>query len=293
MGTVKGLYVRDPATTIWYKLSGQPYDQLQIDSLLVLIPAPNTLYLNSVNGVFRYNLSTTPPGPTRTPTPTPPVAGSPTATVTPTFTPTSTPIPMATPVGWPTPHLLTTMTFAAQSRPVGLTVSADGTELYVALHGEDHSGRTVAVVGMGPWQVTKVITVAQSAAGPNQVARLPNGKLVVSNRQTANASVVDVGQGTTAATIPANLLPNGVAVAGNYGYIANFGNDTVTVFDPATYAVIRTLYNVGHQPSLFAADPTGSDVFLSAYGSDEVIHLRDGNVVGRWQDGEGPLRSGL
>ncbi|MBP7962637.1 MAG: PD40 domain-containing protein [Caldilineaceae bacterium] len=213
---------------------------------------------------------------------------SPTATVTPTFTPTSTPIPVTTPVGWPTPHLLTTMSFADKSRPVGLTVSGDGTELYVALHGEDHSGRAVAVVGMGPWQVTKVITYAQSAAGPNQVARLPNGKLVVSNRQTDNASVVDVGSGSAVATIPANLLPNGVAVAGGYGYIANFGNDTVTVFDPATYGVIRTLYNVGHQPSLFAADPAGNDVFLSAYGSDEVIHLRDGNVVGRWQTVKAP-----
>jgi YVTN family beta-propeller protein len=56
----------------------------------------------------------------------------------------------------------------------------------------------------------------------------------------------------------------------------------VTVFDPATLAVIRTLYGVGHEPALLAGDPATGDVFLSAHGSNQVFYLHDGQVIGQW-----------
>ncbi|QLQ06616.1 MAG: YncE family protein [Anaerolineae bacterium] len=109
-----------------------------------------------------------------------------------------------------------------------------------------------------------------------------SGRVVVANRQTANATVVDPTAGAVLQTLAAGLMPNGVIVEGGYGYIANFGSDTVTVFDPTTLAVIRTLYGVGHEPAMFASDSASGDVYLTAHGSNQVFMLRAGQVVGHW-----------
>ncbi len=306
MGTVKGLYAREPATTIWYKLDGLPYDQIQINNLLIPVSTSNTMFVNTVNGVFRYNLSQTPPGPTRTPTPTLATnTPTPTASSTPTSTPTSTPIststptptpsgtvtptpiPTAAPESHPTPYLLTSFNFGPQDRPQGVVVSPNGAEVYVALHGEDHSGRTLAIMGVGPWQIMDTVDLSPAGidvgTGPNQVALLgESGRVVVTNRQTDDAAVVDVASGQVMARIPAGSQPNGVFVAGKTGYIANFSGNSITTFDPTTFAVKATLTNVGQEPSHMAGDPVTGDVFVTAHGSDEVFWLYEGTILHRY-----------
>ncbi|MEI2690309.1 MAG: hypothetical protein V9H69_11600 [Anaerolineae bacterium] len=218
--------------------------------------------------------------PTSTPTPT--STATPTSTPTPTVTPFPTAIPTATPGYVPTPYWAGRLNLPAGSRPHGLAVNAAGDRVYVAFHGVDHSGHTLGVVNEY-LSLQAQIDLGPAGQGPNGVALIPaSGRVVVANRQTANASVVDPAAGAVVQTIAANLLPDGVIVAGNYGYIANYGNDTVTVFDPATLAVIRTLYGVGHEPALLAGDPATGDVFLSAHGSNQVFYLHDGQVIGQW-----------
>lgn len=218
------------------------------------------------------------PTPTRTATPSPTLHPS----VTPTWTPTPTPIPTATPGYVPTPYWAGRLNLPAGSRPHGVAVNAAGNRVYVAFHGVDHNGHTLGVVNEY-LSLQAQIDLGPASQGPNGVAVLPgSGRVVVTNRQTANATVVDPVAGTVVQQIPANLLPDGVFVAGGYGYIANYGNDTVTVFDPTTLAVMRTLYGVGHEPALLAGDPASGDVFLSAHGSDQVFALHDGQVIGQW-----------
>lgn len=218
------------------------------------------------------------PTPTRTATPSPTLHPS----VTPSWTPTPTPIPTATPGAVPTPYWSGQLNLPAGSRPHGLAVNAAGNRIYVAFHGVNHSGRTLGVVNEY-LSLQAQIDLGPAAQGPNGVAVIPgSGRVVIANRQTANATVVDPVAGAVVQHIPANLQPNGVLIAGDTGYIANFGNDTVTVFNPATLAVIRTLYGVGHEPALLAGDAASGDVFLTAHGSDQVFYLRDGQVIGQW-----------
>ena len=81
-------------------------------------------------------------------------------------------------------------------------------------------------------------------------------------------------------SIPAKLQPNGIVVHDGYGYIANFGNDTITVFDPLTLTAGNTLY-VGHEPSQFAIT-AGEDLFASMHGSDEIVRLKNGLIAGHF-----------
>ncbi len=205
-------------------------------------------------------------------------------------TPTATPaaIPTAPPVFVATPYWSGQLNLPAGSRPHGVAVNAAGNRVYVAFHGIDHNGRTLGVINEY-LSLQAQIDLGPAAQGPNGVALMPGtNRVIVTNRQTANASVVDPAAEAVVQNIPASSMPDGVIVHGGYGYIANYGNDTVTVFDPTTLGVIRTLYGVGHEPAMFAADSASSDVYLSAHGSNQVFVLRDGQVASHWDSIETP-----
>lgn len=195
---------------------------------------------------------------------------------------TPTPTPTATPEEWPTPYVAEQVDLPDGSHPHGVAYSADGLSAYVAFHGVDHDGRTLGIFD-DALALTAEVALATTATGPNGVAVLPaSGLVVVANRQTENAAVVDPDTETLVQEISAKLLPDGVIVQDELGYIANYGNDTVTVFDPETLMVVRNLAGVGHEPALFAANPVTGQVYLSAHGSNQVFVLRDGLVAGQW-----------
>ena len=175
------------------------------------------------------------------------------------------------------------MNLPTGAHPHGLTLSADGLRAYVAFHGDEHSGRALGVVNTAPLALQTQINLAAEATGPNGVAFvMPNARVGVTNRQTNNVKVVDVTTNAVVGTLPTDLMPNGIVVQGNDGYVANFGSDSVTVFNPVSLALIRTLHDVGHEPSLFAADPLTGDVYVSAHGANEIARLHDGFTVGRF-----------
>ena len=78
-------------------------------------------------------------------------------------------------------------------------------------------------------------------------------------------------------------MPNGVTAAGDYLYAANFGTDNVSIFDRDTLAWAQTLA-VGHEPSLFAADPETGDVYLSLHGANKIARLHDLYVASEYSD---------
>ena len=104
-------------------------------------------------------------------------------------------------------------------------------------------------VNTSPLALQAQINLANEATGPNDVALINQGGLVgVTNRQTNNIKIVDVNANTVVNTLATDLMPNGIVVQGNYGYAANFGSDSVTVFDPATLSVVRKPNAVGDEP---------------------------------------------
>ncbi|MCS7039823.1 MAG: hypothetical protein RMN24_07980, partial [Anaerolineae bacterium] len=54
LGTVRGLYSRDPVTFIWSKRSGQAFDDLPVRELLVLDANPGRFFVTTPEGVFLY-----------------------------------------------------------------------------------------------------------------------------------------------------------------------------------------------------------------------------------------------
>ncbi|MFZ2423608.1 MAG: hypothetical protein WA029_20945, partial [Anaerolineae bacterium] len=226
---------------------------------------------------------------THTATPTPTGAGA-----SPTPTATRTAIPTAAPGVVRTPYWAGRLNLPVGSRPHGVAVNAShdsvymDTRVYVAFHGIDHSGHTLGVVNEY-LSLQAQIDLGSATQGPNGVALIPSsGRVVVANRQTSNATVVDPVLGAVVGTIPTGSMPDGVVIAGSYGYIANYGSDTVTVFDPVTLAVVQTLSGVGHEPAMFASDPGGDEVFLTAHGSNQVYHLRGTSVLGHWDNVPAP-----
>ena len=327
LGTARGLYTRDPATSVWSKITGHLYDQAIVQELLVLDGMPDWLYVTTSSGVFVYDMGLVPPGPTLTPTRTPSPAATPTqtntpgpsptstltrtpsptptASRTPSPTPTATRTPSRTPTStctptltssptatvsavptapaevWPTPYVLASLALPVGSHPHGIALKADGSRAYVAFHGPEHTGRSLGILGTSPLSLLSQLTLGSGELGPNGVAVIePSGLVVVANRQTANASVANANATppSLVGQIPADLLPDGVIVQGGHGYVANFGSDTVTMFDPLTLAVSGELH-VGHEPALFAGDPSSGDVYLSLHGSNEVLRINAGTPV--------------
>ncbi|WP_316785191.1 YncE family protein, partial [Streptomyces sasae] len=72
-------------------------------------------------------------------------------------------------------------------------------------------------------------------------------------------------------TVPVGNFPTGVAInsAGTRAYVANEGDDTVSVIDTATNTVTATI-NVGSSPFGVAVTPGGAFVYVTNVASDSV-----------------------
>ena len=275
LGTVRGLYTRSLAETAWTKIAGQPFDALEVSDLLLLDAAPNDLYVTTPAGVVIDRLSATPVPPTPTATSSP----------TPTATATVDAIPTAEPGVWPTPYVLATLNLPPGSQPNGIALDASGNTTYVAFHGLDHSGRTLGLVSTDPLNLASTVVISSQPAGPNQVAVVPRQGMdplvAVTARQTDELLLGPPWD------VPRRFgigeMPDGVSVAGGYIYTANFGTDNVSIFDRNTLAWAQTLA-VGHEPSLFAADPATGDVYLSLHGANKVARLHDLYIASEYSD---------
>ncbi|MGQ9491591.1 MAG: hypothetical protein ACUVS6_13020 [Anaerolineae bacterium] len=238
---------------------------------------------------------------TPTPTLTAPATPSPTETGVPSQTPTATPSSSATPFptpggyptapaqSWPTPYKLRTLDLGAGSHPHGVAVNLAGDRAYIALHGVDHSGRELMVVDTVAWTISGTVQLDTQPAGPNGIAivplsSMPLGYLVgVTNRQTDEVVLVDPASWAIHRRFLVGDMPDGVIQQGDYYYVANYGNDTVTVFAISSLDPVASL-GVGHEPALFAGDPATNDVFLSLHGANKIARLHDRYVAQEYSD---------
>jgi YVTN family beta-propeller protein len=223
--------------------------------------------------------STAPPPPatsTRTP------ALAPTAT--PSLTITSTPVPSRTPAA-PTatsqpPALPATRSPAASCLPLNLgTVSLPGPRglaasdrgfvaaLFESSEVASVDGRTLART----WQTG-------SGAGRSNGVAVWRDTVVVSNRDRGTVTLHDAQTGAQRAVLQAGALPWGVAAGDARAYVANFGDNTVSVIDLVAARVLTTV-----------AVPQMPVTVILAEGRAYALHLngvitrldRDGKVLGQ------------
>ncbi|MCG5430912.1 Ig-like domain-containing protein [Mycobacterium sp. MYCO198283] len=148
-------------------------------------------------------------------------------------------------------------------------------------------------------------TVAVNSAGtftytPTTAARLRAAATPSADPDSFTVSVSD-GTASTAVTVSVPVLPAqltnqssttvgtnpfGVAVAGSRAYVANQGNDSVSVINTSTNAVVATI-NVGSSPMGVAASADGSRVYVAGNNTVSVINTATNTVVSNITTGGG------
>ncbi|HEX4559236.1 MAG TPA: beta-propeller fold lactonase family protein [Mycobacterium sp.] len=135
----------------------------------------------------------------------------------------------------------------------------------------------------GP-QIGQPTADSSSGATPQQSSQtagaLTAGPTAAANSQAAATTTA----ATTTATINVGLEPHGVAVSldGSRVYVANVGDNTVSVIDTATNTLIGPAINVGASPEALVLGPNGSRLYVANTGDNtvSVIDTAANTVIG-------------
>jgi YVTN family beta-propeller protein len=163
------------------------------------------------------------------------------------------------------------------ARPDGVAVDPRGEFAYVANSG----GNTVTVIDVHTQKVVRSIVVGRA---PQKVAIDPDGRhAYVTNYGDNTVSVIELptqlGMDLYNAVLSVNTIavginPRGLAVTpdSHHALVVNVGEDTMTVIDTATAAVISTAF-VGYSPDEVAVAPNNT-AYVTARGDGTVTVVR-------------------
>jgi YVTN family beta-propeller protein len=108
----------------------------------------------------------------------------------------------------------------------------------------------------------------------------PASTLYVARVASSDLLVLDELSGRFT-SVPTGAFPCAVAVnpVSNRAYVANYGDDSITIVDGAKRATIATV-NVGRRPQSVAVDPKSGYVYVANSHSDDVSVIgATGNTV--------------
>ena len=194
----------------------------------------------------------------------------------------------------------------AGAAPSGLSLSADGTRLYVALNMthqvaviDTTTSMSVKRVPVGIYPYTTVMSGDGSKVYvTNWGGKVPGPSdftdgmfpVVVDRRTgipvTGTVSVIDTASNSVVKTIDVGLHPCGMALSpsGDRLYVTNANSDTVSVIDTGTDAVVRTLHVsepehgqdalLGSSPNAVTVSPNGRTLYV-ANASQNAIAVLD------------------
>jgi YVTN family beta-propeller protein len=163
------------------------------------------------------------------------------------------------------------------AHPDGVAVDPKGEFAYVANSG----GNTVTVIDVHTQKVVRSVVVGRA---PQKVAIDPDGRhAYVTNFGDNTVSVIElpnqVGVDLYNALLRVNTIavgfnPRGLAVTrdSHHALVVNTGQDTMTVIDTATAAVISTAF-VGYSPDEVAVAPDNT-AYVTARGDSTVTVIR-------------------
>lgn len=163
------------------------------------------------------------------------------------------------------------------THPDGVAIDPRGEFAYVA----NSASNSVSVIDVHRQKVVRAVLVGRS---PQKVAIDPDGRhAYVTNYAENTVSVIDLptqlGVNLNSllkanSTIPVGMKPRGLAVArdSHHAFVVNTADETMSVIDTATGAVIRTAF-VGYSPDEVAVAPDGTAYVTSrADGTVTIIH---------------------
>src|SRR5262245_39662326 len=199
-----------------------------------------------------------------------------------------------------------TLPITCGSAPSGLSLSGDGSRLYVALNMThevaviDKATRTIIRrIPVGIYPYTTVMSLDGSKVYVSNwggkvpgVSDFTDGMfpVIVDSRTgipvTGTVSVIDTASDTVLKTIDVGLHPTGLALrpAGDRVYVTNANSDTVSVIGTATDTVVKTLHVggadrgreglLGSSPNAVAVSPNGKTLYV-ANASQNAIAVVD------------------
>ncbi len=143
--------------------------------------------------------------------------------------------------------------------------------------------------GPGPDTVIDTISVSDAPWG---VAATPDGsKVYVTNSGADEVTVISTSDNSVAGTIDTPNVsggsPRGIAVSGNYVYVANYFDNTVSKIYTTTNLVVLDI-DVGSKPQYLAA--SGGYVYVTNFIGDTVyvIETATNDVIEMITVGDGP-----
>lgn len=147
------------------------------------------------------------------------------------------------------------------SVPVALALHPDGTRLYVV------DAATDQLVVMST--VTGATTPVAVGDGPSAVALDPaGGRVYVTNALDDTLTVLDtVGLGVVT-TVAVGDAPSAVAADALRAYVVNFGGDTLSIVDAASF--VTSTVAVGPLAMAVAVNPAGTRAWVANLGGDSV-----------------------
>jgi YVTN family beta-propeller protein len=116
------------------------------------------------------------------------------------------------------------------------------------------------------------ITTVTVGSFPRYIAATPNQAFVyVTNRDSADVSVIATATNTVVATVPVGPDPRGLAVTPNgaFVYVANAGDSTISVIATASNTVVTTI-QLATQPFSVTVAPNGAFAYVANTGGPSV-----------------------
>ena len=189
-------------------------------------------------------------------------------------------------------------------RPRGISVSNDGTLIYVALSGSPIAGPGVdesklppadrAADGIGVIDLASgtLVRKYQSGQDPEAFALSNDGKLMfISNEETAELSALELDSGTIKARVKVGEEPEGVTTRpdGQVVYVTCEGTNEVVGVDVASLKIVARI-PTGPRPRSIAFDRAGRDRVRDGGEFRRAHDLRHGVAQGHQDapDSQGP-----
>ena len=191
--------------------------------------------------------------------------------------------------------LAETISFGSSTALTYMAITPDGQYVYVG----SFTGTSGVVYVIDTASNTLINTIALGATvHPRSVAITPDGQFAYVTDQNRTVMVIATQENTNAAirntvvgTIPIAVgsIPWGVTINGQFAYVANVNNGTVSVIDTANNTVVKTI-TVGASPRFIAITPDGKFAYVtnSNDGAVSVIDTASSTVVNTITVGAGP-----
>ncbi|ATN35766.1 hypothetical protein ACO34A_18340 [Rhizobium sp. ACO-34A] len=177
-------------------------------------------------------------------------------------------------------------TLRTGSAPAGLALSPDGEWLATA----DRDSNQVSIFAADTLELHRRITVGERPFG---IAFSPDGRIFTADVGSNTVTVVDPEDGKVLGKVKTRERPYGVAFAGEHGFVTNQYDDSVSIFDAATYAPV-TVISVGEYPEGIDTTADGRFVVVANWASNTVslIDTEKLEVTGEIATGDGPRAFG-